>query len=243
MLERPKSVQTRMNFANALHRGYRAPNRYSVMDEKELQTLGASELVTVYNARLLDPAPTLETHGFQLVNAPHDLDLLDNETVVTQYYEHCRKVLKDTTGCFDVRGGGHEYRNGFGGQTGERGIKPTPNGSAGAYAQGIHSDMCAVVERAFAKTVPDERHFESINLWQSVKQNELVQTMPLAVCDMRSVDPKDIVFGDGTATGNIKQYYKVVDQRVIFSPAQRWYYFPNMTAAEMLLFRQYDTRQ
>ena len=238
-----ESFRSRMNFANPLHRGFRAPNHYSTVNADELKTIGSSELVTVHNARLLDPEPTLESHGFQLVRAPHDFNLLNNDVVIDEYYNFCRQVLKTTTGCFEVRGGGHEYRNGFGGQQGNRGVKPTPNGSGGAYAGGIHSDMCAAVEKAFAKIVPDNRHFESINFWQSVKKNETVQTMPLAVCDMRSVDPKDIVFGDGTATGNIRQYYKVVDQRVIFSPNQMWYCFPDMTADEMLLFRQYDTRQ
>ena len=67
--------------------------------------------------------------------------------------------------------------------------------------------------------------------------------MPLAVCDMTSVAPRDVVFGDGTNTGDIRMYRKVVDQRLIHSPGQRWYYFPEMTEDEVLLFRQYDTRQ
>lgn len=239
----PASFVTHMNFANALQRGYRAPNHYSVIDKNELQHIGSRHEVVVHNARLLNPKPTLDSHGFQLVHAPHSFDLLDTDVVVNEFYAHCRQVLKQVTGCSSVVGGGHEYRNGFGGESGERGIKPTPNGSAGAYAGGIHSDMCAVVEDAFSKIIPQGRHFESINIWRSVKKGELVQTMPLCVCDMRSVDPKDIVFGDGTATGNIRQYYKVVDQRVVFSPNQRWYYFPDMSDDEVLLFRQYDTRQ
>ena len=232
-----------MHFANALHRGFRVPNQYSVAEPEVLGTVSQSHQVVVRNARLLDPAPTLETHGFQLVYAPCDLDLLDNDVVKSEYYEHCRGVVKQTTGCFDVRGGGHEYRNGFGGEKGERGVKPTPNGSGGAYGMGIHSDMCAAVEDAFSRIVPDERHFESLNLWRSVKKDEKVYVAPLAVCDMQSVDPEDIVFGDGTATGDIRQYYKVVDQRVIYSDRQRWYYFPHMTEDEVLLFRQYDTRK
>ena len=238
----PASFEADMHFANALHRGFRVPNHYSAKDPEELKTTGKTHRVTVRNARLLDPAPTLVSHGFQLVHAPCNLDLMDTEVVTSAYYEHCRNVVKRITGCFDVRGGGHEYRNGFGGQSGERGVKPTPNGSGGGYGMGIHSDMCAAVEDAFTKIVPDERHFESLNIWRSVKRGELVFTAPLGVCDMRSVNPADIVFGDGTATGNIKQYYKVVDQRVVFSPLQRWYCFPNMSQDEVLIFRQYDTR-
>ena len=243
MAGRRGSFKTYMNFAHPYQRGFRAPNHYSAIDPEELKYTSSREQVTVHNARLLSPAPTLETHGFQLIDAPNELDLLDTNVVTNEYYPYCRELLKKATGCFSVVGGGHEYRNGFGGRTDDKGVKPTPNGSGGAYAGGIHSDMCALVENAFYKILPEERHFQSINLWQSVKKNELVQTMPLCVCDMQSVDPDDIVFGDGTATGNIKQYYKVVDQRVVFSPKQRWYYFSDMTADEMLIFRQYDTRQ
>ena len=238
-----KSFKTRLNFAHECQRGYRAPNRYSVWDPDELKMVSTNAEVTIHNARLLNPKPTLESHGFELINVTHELDLLNTEVVVDEYFKICREVLKKATGCEEVRGGGYEYRNGFGGESGRRGVSKTPNGSGGAYAQGIHSDMCAVVEQAFSKVLPENRHFESINLWQSVKKGETVQTMPLVVCDINSVDPRDIVFGDGTATGNIKQYYKVVDQRVIYSPKQRWYYFPEMRDDEMLIFKQYDTRQ
>ena len=236
------SISTTANFAHGRHRGFRVPNRYSAADPETLKTLGASAAITVFNARALEPAPTLDSHGFQLVRAPTDLDLLDTEQVQGAFYDECREMLRTVTGCGEVRGGAHEYRNGFGGASGERGVKPTPNGSGGAYAQGIHADMCAAVEGRFKRLIPDERHFESINIWRSAN-GETVRMMPLAVCDMRSVKPEDIVFGDGQNTGNIRQYTKVVDQRLIHGPHQRWYYFPDMTADEVLLFRQYDTRQ
>ena len=237
------AINTRANFANALHRGFRAPNRYSVVDEAELATLGSTHAITVRNGRELDPPASLDVEGFQLVNAPFDGDLMDQAIVRSAYYAHCREVLAAATGCDEVRGGGHEYRTGYGGTDGPRKVRATPNGSGGAYAQGIHSDMCAAVEDAFGKLMADDRHFESVNLWRSTNKAETVQMMPLAVCDMTSVRPGDIVFGDGTNTSDIRMYRKVVDQRLIHSPEQRWYYFPDMTGDEVLLFRQYDTRQ
>lgn len=242
MGQSPRAIQTRANFAHPRHRGFRVPNRYSAKDPGELKTLGTAESITVCNARYLDPAPTLASHGFQLVTAPTAADLMDTDVVRGPFYGECREMLRRVTGCAEVRGGAHEYRNGFGGQTGRRGVKPTPNGSGGAYAQGIHADMCAAVEGRFSKLIPDERHFESINIWRSANR-QTVQMMPLAVCDMRSVRPDDIVFGDGQNTGNIKQYTKVVDQRLIHGPHQRWYYFSDIAPDEVLLFRQYDTRQ
>lgn len=236
------SIATTANFAHPRHRGCRVPNRYSARQPDDLKTLGEAHDIVVHNARLLHPAPTLESHGFQLVDAPTTLDLMDTDVVRGTFYDECRQLLRRVTGCTEVRGGAHEYRNGFGGETGRRGVKPTPNGSGGAYAQGIHADMSPAVEDRFARVVADERHFESINIWRSAKP-ETIFTMPLAVCAMPSVRPEDIVFGDGQNTGNIKQYTKVVDQRLIHGPHQRWYYFPHMTPNEVLLFRQYDTRQ
>ena len=236
-------IKAEARFVHSRYRGYRVPNQYSVKDPEELRSLGVTKWIDVINGRELNPPPTLDSHGFQLLIAPTKLDLMDTDIVRSQYYEQCREMLLKATGCQEVRGGGHEYRNGFGGESGPRGAKPTPNGSGGAYALGIHADMCAVVEDAFLRIIPDERHFQSINIWRSTKLDELIETMPLAVCDMRSVDPNDIVFGDGMNTGNIKQYTKVVDQRIVYSPKQWWYYFPDMSPDEVLIFRQYETRQ
>ena len=235
-------ITTTANFAHSRHRGFRIPNHYSVVDKSELTTLGVTETITVHNARALATAPTLDTHGFELVRAPTDCDLFDTNVVSNTFYDECRTMLRNVTGCHEVRGGGHEYRNGFGGEKGERGVKPTPNGSGGAYAMGIHSDMCAAVENAFSRIVPDDRHFESINIWRSADRVQ-IQMMPLAVCDIGSISPDDVVFGDGMNTGNIRQYTKVVDQRIIHSALQRWYYYPNIEPDEVLIFRQYDTRE
>ena len=236
------SIAATASFAHARHRGHRVPNQYSARHPDDLKTLGSRHDVVVRNARLLDPAPTLASHGFQLLRAPTNLDLLDTDVVRGAFYGECRQLLRRATGCAEVRGGAHEYRNGFGGQSGARGVKPTPNGSGGAYAQGIHADMSPAVEDRFMRLVPDERHFESINIWRSAIP-ETVFTMPLALCDMRSVAERDIVFGDGQNTGDIRQYTKVVDQRLIHGAHQRWYYFPHLAPDEVLLFRQYDTRQ
>lgn len=243
MSSQPTTIRTEARFAAARYRGFRVPNQYSVLDPAELENLGETHTIDVINARLLDPAPTLATHGFQLVTTPTDVDLYDVEAVKTDFFAECRTVLERVTDCFEVRGGSFEYRNGFAGVAGERGVKPTPNGSGGGYALGIHSDMCAAVEGAFKRIVADGRHFQSINLWRSADAHQVIEMMPLAVCDMRSVDPADIVFGDGMNTGRIEQYTKVVDQKIVHSEAQRWYYFPAMTPDEMLLFRQYDTRE
>jgi hypothetical protein len=48
---------------------------------------------------------------------------------------------------------------------------------------------------------------------------------------------------DAQNTGDIRMYYKLVDERCCYNPTQRWYYFPRITPTETLVFRQYDTRE
>ena len=50
-----------------------------------------------------------------------------------------------------------------------------------------------------------------------------IEMMPLCVCAMDTISPDDVVFGDGQNTGDIRMYYKVVDERCCHSSGQRWY--------------------
>jgi len=245
MVEAPAFIETHGHFVHEMHRGFRVPNHYSAADKSQLRNLGARQPIRVYNARLLNPPPTLREHGFQLLRAPTEVDLLDNEAVKEHFYRECRVAIKTITGCSRVWGGSsHAYRNGFAGlpRGDPRAARPTPNGSGGNYGEGIHSDMCAYIEDELGNSLGGS-HFECLNLWRSTDRHRNIAMMPLALCDMRTVSPRDIVFGDGMNTSNAQQYTKTVDQKIVYSPSQRWYYFPDMAPDEMLIFRQYDTRQ
>ena len=131
----------------------------------------------------------------------------------------CRQMIRDATGADEVRGGSNEFRRPPG--------LPTPNGSGGGYAGGIHSDMSPGIELGW-KPGGDDRHFESINVWRSAEREFDIEMMPLCVCAIDSINPEDIVFGDGQNTGDVRQYYKLVDERCVHSEGQMWYYFPRM---------------
>ena len=230
-------IETTLNFAAPHLRGFRAPGGYTSQHDRPPKGAGGGPTkVTVYNARLLDPPPTLDSHGFQLMtHPPVTLDLLDMDVVKGEYYEECRRLIKEATGCDEVRGGSNEFRRPPG--------LPTPNGSGGGFASGIHSDMSPGIELGW-EPGQDDRHFQSINVWRSAEGPEHnIEMMPLCLCAMDTVAEDDVVYGDGQNTGDVRQYYKLVDERCVHSPQQRWYYFPNMTPAETLLFRQYDTRE
>ena len=76
--------------------------------------------------------------------------------------------------------------------------------------------------------------FAVINVWRPIRG--VVEEKPLALCDARSVAPQDWVATDllyPDRTGEI--YY------VAHNPAQRWFYFPDMTREEAVLLKCYDS--
>ena len=64
-------VETTLNFASPDLRGFRAPGGYT-QQHGRLQSgermRPGTQKVHLMNARLLDPPPTLQTHGFQLIS-------------------------------------------------------------------------------------------------------------------------------------------------------------------------------
>ena len=189
-------VETTLNFASPDLRGFRAPGAYTqqhgrLPSGKPMRP--GQQKIKLWNARLLNPAPTLQTHGFQLI--AHDAipwDLRDMRAVRSEFYPWCRELIRQATGCDEVRGGSNEYRRTPG--------LPTPNGSGGGYASGIHSDMSPGIELGW-RLGDDDRHFESINVWRTAESEFDIEMMPLCVCAMSTMAPDDIVFGDGQVSG------------------------------------------
>jgi len=59
---------------------------------------------------------------------------------------------------------------------------------------------------------------------------------PLAVCDARSLAPSDLVAAERRHAERVGEIYHVV-----CNPAQRWFYFPDMTSDEVMTFKCYDS--
>ena len=71
--------------------------RFQLCSGLRLPPLTGAACTEVHNARLLDPAPTLDSHGFQLVEAPTELDLQDTDQVTGAFYAECRALIERAT--------------------------------------------------------------------------------------------------------------------------------------------------
>ena len=239
----PAYADAQGHFANGKYRHVRMPDHQEVSDPKERAELYHNHAIRVHNARLLDPPPTIDVQGFQLVHQEtHVYDLLDMEKATTAFYAECSEVVKKITGCADTYVTQHQYRNGYGDlpEGHPKRMKPTPNGSPGRYG-GTHSDISPMAENRWDDIV-DGRHCAMFNLWRSTDLENDIQVMPLAVLDMTSLDFADMVAADAWGGASSQQQH-LVSYRLAYNPNQRWYYFPRMTPTEMLVFKQYDTRE
>ena len=77
--------------------------------------------------------------------------------------------------------------------------------------------------------------FAIVNLWRSIKGPVL--DTPLALCDARTIDARELVAADVRYPRRTGEIYLVTR-----SPRHRWSYFPAMDRHEALIFKQYDSQ-
>lgn len=236
-------VPAQGHFANGRYRHVRMPDHKEVTDPSVLAELYKNQPIHVYNARQLEPEATIAVQGFQLVEQVTQVDdLLDMDKARSQFYPECSEVVKQLTGCADTFVTQHQYRNGYNNlpEGHPHRMKPTPNGSPGGYG-GTHSDISPMAENRWDDIV-DGRHCAMFNLWRSTDLDNDIQVMPLAVLDMTSLEFDDMVAANAWG-GPQKVQQHLVSYRLAYNEKQRWYYYPRMTPTEMLVFKQYDTRE
>ncbi|MDE0096086.1 MAG: CmcJ/NvfI family oxidoreductase [Gammaproteobacteria bacterium] len=211
-------------FADPKHRGFRLPPMARA-DLAGRRGMFLRQRIRIHDARLRAQPPTLGREGFELLDSPIRLDFSDRELVGRCFPEQCADLVGAATGCREVRTVQYEFRTGATG--------------AESYAHTVHADVCPYVEDVLQ--VPDGRHFAIFNVWRGTEPGQAIEDMPLALCDARTVEAKDIVYAD--AWRRTQPRTRLVDCRLIHNTAQVWYCFPNLRPDEALIFRQYDTRE
>lgn len=73
-----------------------------------------------------------------------------------------------------------------------------------------------------------------INLWRPIKGP--LRDAPLAVCDARTVSDEDLIVSRLIYPDRVGEVY-----RVTFNARHQWFYFPDMSRDEILLFKSYDS--
>jgi hypothetical protein len=192
---------------------------------------------TIHDLRPAASELALDEVGFQLLTHRSAVtNFRDEDEIRRVYYPESIDFLKRVTGAAEVRVFDHTLR---------RRVPGKDDRSTGVPRQPanlVHVDQTAASGAARLRVAyPDEadallrRRVAIVNLWRPITSPVL--DAPLAVCDARSVTPKDLVASELVYRDRRGETYNLV-----YNPSQRWFYAPEMRTDEVLLLKCFDSR-
>jgi hypothetical protein len=195
-----------------------------------------AHIVPIHDVRPIASSVSLDHEGFAVLNhasAVHDF--WDEDEVRRTYYPEAERVIAEATGASKVFIFDHTLR---------RRVKGAQDWSREAPRQPatrVHVDHTATsgpqrVRDFFGDDA--ERllrgRVQVINLWRPIRGP--LRDAPLAMCDVESVAPEDLVASDLVYQHRTGETYNVR-----YNPSHRWFYVPEMQPHEALLLKCYDS--
>jgi len=195
-------------------------------------TQGDRRPVAIHDARALDPVPSLDREGFELVRFQSAVESLE-AAAIPAYYREVEELVKREIGARRVVAFDHNLRSSARGV--RRGDGPNEP------VRFAHNDYTeASGPQRVRDLLPDEadellrRRFAVVNVWRPIGWP--VEQAPLAVCDARTIGAGDLVPTDLLYRDRKGEVYSMR-----FAPTHRWYYFPRMRPDEAMLLKCYDS--
>jgi hypothetical protein len=192
--------------------------------------------VTIRNARRYRDL-MLDVSGFEAIWHRSTLtdwaSFQDSERVKAIDYPEVEAALKSHTGADKVVIFDHTLRDSTVEQGGAALREPVRR---------VHDDQTldSAPRRVARHLAPDEaawrlqRRFAIVNFWRPV--GGPVLRTPLAVCDARSIESRDLIPSDLVYPDWVGETYGIA-----FNPRHRWYWYPEQAPTEATLLKVYDS--
>jgi hypothetical protein len=201
----------------------------------------SGKLVPVADMRGRSPECSLDREGFAVVRAPSRVeDFYDRAEVERVYIPEVGELLRAVTGCRATAMLNSPVVR-VSARAAER--------PAGASITGdfVHADFNAPsAEMMLHRALPPDQaaarrrgRFSIFNVWRAFSGPP--QDVPLALCDARSVAPRDKQQCSITLTlssGELRTWENIA---YLYSAEHRWFYCPAMTVDEAFVFRGFDS--
>jgi len=216
-------VKAELNFAiDADHGGWFNNDE----PDKSQQFLESFE-VEIANARTLDSPSAFDREGFSLAAHPVQGDFYDREWLDHVYHPSCVELVKRVTGARDAfLFDGSRIRT--------SGPREGKTKDAFVTAGFAHLDIPRPQCEQYARVIGEGqgKSFKRgaiFNVWKLISPGP--HDLPLTVADQRTIAEKDHAHGETRNTDATAPYVAIVH-----APEQKWYYYPDMTIADSLVF-------
>ncbi len=198
--------------------------------------------VSIQNARPINDKLSLDREGFRLFNQSTEVtDFYDDNQIATTYESEVKRsvnealtALGESVTHIDI----FDHTRRTSSEAMRKALKVREPASI------IHNDYTDKSglnirddffekDQAMQETLKDRR-FVIINVWRSI--GGTVQQSPMTLCSADSIDTDDVI--------DVERYtknYRGEVQLAVWNPKQQWYYFPEMTMQEALIFKTFDS--
>lgn len=194
----------------------------------------SDHIVHIRNGRLCHAEFTLDSNGFEFLDHPTEVrDFFDHDALRAVYYPEMERLIAKVSGAVRVHVFDHTLRSGDEVTREMRQIREPVNLVHNDYTEwsGPQRIRDLLPEKA---EVLLEHRFAIIQAWRAI--NRPINRDPLAIADSPSLDAKDFIAAERRFPDRVGEIYQFA-----FNPAHRWYWFPNMTRDEALVFKTYDS--
>jgi len=178
---------------------------------------------------------TIEREGFVFVHRPSTVrDFYDDAEVKAVYYPETAEIVKAATGATQVVVFDHTIRAST--------LETRAARSVREPVQMAHNDY---TERSAPQRIRDflpadeaearlAGRYAVVQTWRPI--GAPVIRKPLAICDAQSIAEDDLKVTELRYEDRVGEVLQLA-----FNPAHAWYYFPEMTRDEALVFKCYDS--
>lgn len=191
--------------------------------------------VTIRDGRPLKDTFRLDTHGFVFVDHPTTVTDFTVEAQRKEIYDReIQELIKKHSGASEVVVFDHTLR------IGDEATRTAIN--ARAPVRGVHNDY---TENSAPRRLRDvlgdaeaekrmQKRYAIIQVWRPIRGN--VHADPLAISDGRSIPREGFILQQRRYPNRTAETYHIA-----YHPSHEWFYFPDMTRDEALVFKVFDS--
>jgi hypothetical protein len=191
--------------------------------------------VTIRNGRPVRDTFKLDTHGFVFVDHPTQVKDFTDESERKRIYDpEVQQLIKRYSGASEVLVFDHTIRVGDEATRSATGARPPVKGVHNDYTESsAPKRLREVVGDAEAEKRVRNR-YAIIQVWRPIRGAVMID--PLGICDGRTIPQQGFIRVERRYPYRTGEVYHIA-----YNPAHVWFYFPQMTRNEALVFKVFDT--